>query len=74
MLDRRQFLASITLMPAVLLVLSGDMVAVDSYCGNLMEKADETFRKTRQLQHQLDYAHSLGLGEVDLAKVEVVEV
>lgn len=56
------------------MVLSGDMVAVDSYCGSLMEKLDETFHKARRLQRQLDYAHSLGLGEFDLAKAEVVEV
>ncbi len=56
------------------MVLSGDMVALDSYCGSLMEKLDDTFNKSKRLLRQLDYAHSLGLGEFDLVKVEVVEV
>jgi uncharacterized protein (DUF362 family) len=56
------------------LVLSGDMVAVDSYCGRLMEKLDPTFDKSKRLRGQLQYAQSLGLGEADLAKAELLEV
>jgi uncharacterized protein (DUF362 family) len=56
------------------MVFSGDMVAVDSYCGRLMEKLDPTFDKSKRLRRQLEYAQSLGLGEADLAKAEVREV
>jgi len=56
------------------LVLSGDMVAVDAYCGRLMEKLDPIFDRSKRLQHQLEYAQSLGLGEPDLAKAEMLEV
>ncbi len=56
------------------LVLSGDMVAVDAYCGRLMEKLDSTFDRGKRLQRQLDYAQSLGLGEAELAKAELLEV
>jgi|SRR5579862_4751585 len=56
------------------IVLSGDMVAVDSYCGRLMETLDPTFDRSKRLRRQLEYAQSLGLGEADLAKAEVLEV
>lgn len=56
------------------LVLSGDMVAVDAYCGRLMEKLDSTFDRSKRLQHQLEYAQSLGLGQADLAKAELLEI
>jgi uncharacterized protein (DUF362 family) len=56
------------------IALSGDMVAVDSYCGHLMEKLDPTFDRTKRLQRQLEYAQSLGLGQADLAKTELLEV
>jgi hypothetical protein len=56
------------------LVLSGDIVAVDSYCGLLMEKLDPTFDRTKRLQRQLEYAQSLGLGQSDLAKTELLGV
>lgn len=56
------------------IVLSGDMVAVDSYCPLLMEKLDPTFERSRRLQRQLEYARSLGLGEPNLAKIEVREI
>ena len=50
------------------------MVAMDSYCGGLMEKVDPTFRKSKRLQRQLEYAQSLGLGEYNLTKRDVLEV
>jgi len=56
------------------IILSGDMVAVDSYCGRLMERLDPTFNKSKRLQRQLEYAQSLGLGEPDLKKTEVLEI
>lgn len=56
------------------IVLSGDIVAVDSYCGGLMERLDPTFSKSKRLQRQLEYAHSLGLGKHNLAGTEVQEI
>jgi uncharacterized protein (DUF362 family) len=56
------------------IVLSGDMVAVDSYCGRLMERLDRSFSSSKRLQHQLEYAQSLGLGEPNLAKTEMLEI
>ncbi|HXY49756.1 MAG TPA: DUF362 domain-containing protein [Terriglobales bacterium] len=56
------------------MVFSGDMVAVDSYCGRLMENLDPTFSPGGRLQRQLQYAQSLGLGEPDPAKVETLEI
>jgi uncharacterized protein (DUF362 family) len=56
------------------LVLSGDMVAVDAYCARLMERLDPTFDRNKRLGRQLEYAQSLGLGEANLAKAEILEV
>ena len=56
------------------LVLSGDMVAADAYCGRLMEKLDPSFDLTKRLQRQLVYAHSLNLGQPDLGETEMLEV
>jgi uncharacterized protein (DUF362 family) len=56
------------------IVLSGDMVAVDSYCGRLTEKLDPTFDRSKRLWRQLDYAQSLGLGDFNLAKTELLEI
>lgn len=46
------------------LILSGDMVAVDSCCARLMERADPS--------RQLTYARAIGLGGTE--DVEVVRV
>lgn len=62
------------IMPAHRIVLSGDMVAVDSYCGRLMEQVDPTFSKNKRLQRQLEYAQSVGLGECNLSKMDVLEI
>ena len=56
------------------IVVSGDMLAVDFYCGGLMERLDPTFSKSKRLQRQLEYAQSLGLGDANLARAEVLEV
>ncbi len=56
------------------LILSGDMVAVDSYCADLMQKYDETFQKERRVKWQLEYAKRLGLGTMDLNQVETIEI
>lgn len=55
------------------LVISTDMVAVDAYCAELMEKSDGTFNKELRLNRQLEYAKILGLGESDYCKVELAE-
>ncbi len=56
------------------LILSGDMVAVDSYCADLMQKYDETFQKEKRVERQLEYARHLGLGTKDLNQVETIEI
>jgi uncharacterized protein (DUF362 family) len=55
-------------------ILSGDMVAVDSYCAGLMEKYDETFLKEKRVEKQLAYGQSLGLGIKNLNQVEIIEI
>jgi uncharacterized protein (DUF362 family) len=62
------------IMAAHQVAVSGDMAAADSYCGNLMEELDPTFRRSRRLQRQLDYAYLLGLGQPDLNQVEIIEL
>jgi len=56
------------------MIISGDMVAVDSYCGRLMEGLDSTFNMSERLQRQLEYAHSLGLGELQPPNTELLEL
>ena len=55
------------------LILGGDMVAIDSYCGRIMEQYDETF-KFSMIEPCLSYAESLGLGTADLNKIEIIEL
>ena len=62
------------IIPANRLVLSADMVATDCYCGHLMEKLDPTFNPNNRVKRQLEYAQSLGLGQLNPAKVEIIEV
>jgi uncharacterized protein (DUF362 family) len=62
------------IVPARQMVVSEDMVAADSYCGTLMEEFDNTFRKSNRLERQLDYAQSLGLGEQNTSRMEIVEI
>ena len=54
------------------LVISGDMVAVDSFCARLMERLDTTFTLERRVRAQLTYARALGLGEPDHVRVETL--
>jgi uncharacterized protein (DUF362 family) len=56
------------------LIISGDMVAVDSYCARLMEKHDNTFNSKNRVAQQLRYAEELGLGMGDLNKVKIIEL
>ena len=55
------------------LILSGDMVATDAYCADLMKKYDDTF-DPEMISSQLEYAQKLGLGTIDKAKIEIMEV
>jgi len=55
------------------IILSGDMVAVDSYCARLMAQHDDTF-KLDMVASQLKHAAALGLGKADLDDVKVVEI
>jgi uncharacterized protein (DUF362 family) len=56
------------------LIISGDIVAVDSYCAQLMEEYDDTFESMRRVARQIGYAENLGLGTGDLSKVKIVEL
>lgn len=56
------------------LVLGNDMVAIDSYCAELMQKYDSSFSKKKRLQNQLDFAGKLNLGTQNLSNVEIIEV
>jgi len=55
------------------LILSGDMVATDSYCARLMAQHDQTFT-VDMVAPQLKHAAALGLGKADLDAVKVVEI
>ena len=55
------------------LILSGDMVAVDSYCARLLAQHDETF-KLDMAAPALKHAAALGLGKADLDDVKIVEI
>ncbi|OGW06855.1 MAG: hypothetical protein A2Z59_08815 [Nitrospinae bacterium RIFCSPLOWO2_02_39_17] len=56
-----------------LFILSQDMVAVDAYCSKLMEKHDDSY-STEMILPYLKTAEKLGLGTMDLSKVEVTEL
>jgi len=55
------------------LILSGDMVAVDSYCARLLAQLDPTF-KVEMAATQLKHAAALGLGRADLDAVKIVDI
>jgi uncharacterized protein (DUF362 family) len=54
-------------------ILSGDMVALDTYCSRIMEEFDQTYT-TAMIVPYLRVAERLGLGTMDLTKVKVVEI
>jgi len=47
------------------MIISSDMVAVDSFCARLMEQLDKTFTMDRRIRAQLWYARALDLGDPD---------
>jgi uncharacterized protein (DUF362 family) len=55
------------------LIVCGDMVATDAYCLRLLEQHDGFFKADTQANF-LERASALGLGEMDLSKVEVLEL
>ncbi|MBI5116926.1 DUF362 domain-containing protein [Candidatus Poribacteria bacterium] len=55
------------------LILSGDMVATDAYCADLMKKYDDTF-DPEMIALQLSYAEEIGLGTTQKNNIEIVEV
>jgi uncharacterized protein (DUF362 family) len=55
------------------IILSGDMLAVDTYCARLLEEHDQTF--SQDMMHlTLNHAQTLGLGTRDLRRVKLVEL
>jgi uncharacterized protein (DUF362 family) len=54
-------------------ILSGDMVALDTYCSRIMEKHDETYT-TEMIAPYLRVAERLGLGTMDLNKAKIIEL
>lgn len=55
------------------IIMSGDMVALDTYCSHLMEEYDETY-STEMIRPYLRVAERLGLGTMELTKVKVIEI
>jgi uncharacterized protein (DUF362 family) len=55
------------------IILSGDMVALDTYCSRLMEQYDDTYT-TEMIVPYLQAAERLGLGTMDLNKAKVIEL
>jgi uncharacterized protein (DUF362 family) len=54
-------------------ILSGDMVALDTYCSHIMEEHDETYF-TDMIVPYLRVAARLGVGTMDLNKAKVIEL
>ena len=55
------------------IILSGDMVATDSYCAKILAENDETFGQ-EMIIPTLRHAEKLGLGTSDLSKVKIIEI
>ena len=55
------------------MVLSADVVAVDAWCADLMQRLDASFRKATRVTAQLEYAERLGLGQSRPGSVELVQ-
>ena len=55
-----------------LLIMSGDMIAIDLYCSLLLQGYDDTF-SSWQINYTLQHAHALGVGVSNLDDVEVIE-
>ena len=55
-----------------LLIMSGDMVAVDLYCSLLLQGYDDSF-SSWQINYTVQHAHALGVGVRSLDDIEVLE-
>ncbi|UCE17876.1 MAG: DUF362 domain-containing protein [Gemmatimonadota bacterium] len=55
-----------------LLIMSGDMIAVDLYCSLLLQGYDDTF-SSWQINYTVQHAHALGVGVGSLDEVEIIE-
>jgi uncharacterized protein (DUF362 family) len=55
------------------IIISGDIVATDAYCAQVLEANDNTFKK-EMIAATLQYAEKLGLGTADLNKVKIIEI
>ena len=55
------------------IIISGDMVATDAYCSQILDAHDEGFNR-EMIAPTLEYAEKLGLGTADLSKVKIIEV
>ena len=55
-----------------LLVISGDLVAVDLYCSMILKGLDRTF-SSGSIEATVKHAHALGLGVKDLGEVEILD-
>jgi uncharacterized protein (DUF362 family) len=55
------------------IIVSGDMVALDTYCSRIMEEHDETYF-TEMIVPYLRVAERLGLGTMDLKKAKIIEI
>ena len=55
------------------IIISGDIVATDAYCAQILEANDNTFKK-EMIAATLQYAEKLGLGTADLNKVKIIEI
>jgi len=55
------------------MILSWDMVAIDTLASQIMEKYDDTFQ-AEMIKPYLDYACQLGLGTTDLGQIEMINI
>ena len=55
------------------IIISGDMVATDAYCAQILDTHDETF-SAEMIGPTLRYAEELGLGTAELSRIKIVEI
>ena len=55
------------------IIISGDMVATDAYCAQILEDNDKGFGR-EMIAPTLRYAEKLGLGTADLSRVKIIEI
>ncbi len=55
------------------IIISGDMVATDAYCAQILDDNDDGFDR-QTIAPTLSYAEKLGLGTADLSRVKIIEI